>query len=217
MPSGRRYLYQISTRRTAFAKPYVWWVKEAARDRAHARSGRDVRRRARFPVVRRVAEREDAKRAGADARSTVVQLDRLEIVEDGALMLVAIEGSHFLWKMVRRIVGVLVEIGRGGLPVTAASDFLHQPSSAPARLTAPRIRFVSEPRVLRERTSRGIAARRHVRRARVSPRPKPRARKPEQPPRASNPLRASPARTACRGRAGRLGRSWRHQPECGWL
>ncbi len=25
---GRRYLYQIARRRTAFAKPYVWWVKE---------------------------------------------------------------------------------------------------------------------------------------------------------------------------------------------
>src|ERR1051325_2674123 len=26
---ARRYLYQIARRRTAFAKPYVWWVKEA--------------------------------------------------------------------------------------------------------------------------------------------------------------------------------------------
>ena len=25
---GRRYVYQVSTRRTAFAKPFVWWVKE---------------------------------------------------------------------------------------------------------------------------------------------------------------------------------------------
>src|SRR4029079_1842405 len=25
---ARRYIYQVSTRRTAFAKPYVWWVKE---------------------------------------------------------------------------------------------------------------------------------------------------------------------------------------------
>ena len=25
---GRTYLYQIARRRTAFAKPYVWWVKE---------------------------------------------------------------------------------------------------------------------------------------------------------------------------------------------
>ena len=25
---ARRYLYQVATRRTAFAKPFVWWVKE---------------------------------------------------------------------------------------------------------------------------------------------------------------------------------------------
>src|SRR6058998_1987605 len=25
---ARRYLYQVSARRTAFAKPFVWWVKE---------------------------------------------------------------------------------------------------------------------------------------------------------------------------------------------
>src|SRR5947207_1481005 len=26
---ARRYIYQIATRRTAFAKAYVWWVKDA--------------------------------------------------------------------------------------------------------------------------------------------------------------------------------------------
>ena len=25
---SRSYIYQMSRRRTAFAKPYVWWVKE---------------------------------------------------------------------------------------------------------------------------------------------------------------------------------------------
>jgi len=52
-------------------------------------------------------------------------------------VLVAIEGSHFLWKMVRRIVGVLVEIGRGGLEPDAAARFLLEETGAPARLTAP--------------------------------------------------------------------------------
>jgi tRNA pseudouridine38-40 synthase len=39
--------------------------------------------------------------------------------------------------MVRRIVGVLVEIGRGGLDPSAAATFLAESSAAPARLTAP--------------------------------------------------------------------------------
>jgi tRNA pseudouridine38-40 synthase len=53
------------------------------------------------------------------------------------LVLVAIEGSHFLWKMVRRIVGVLVEIGRGGLEPDAANRLLAGDSEVPAALTAP--------------------------------------------------------------------------------
>src|SRR5207248_3691268 len=38
---ARTYLYQIALRRTAFAKPYVWWVKEPldlGRMRAAARA-----------------------------------------------------------------------------------------------------------------------------------------------------------------------------------
>jgi len=52
-------------------------------------------------------------------------------------VLVAIEGSHFLWKMVRRIVGVLVEIGRGRLEPGVAASLLSDTSGEPARLTAP--------------------------------------------------------------------------------
>ena len=50
-----------------------------------------------------------------DEKSTVVVVDRVEIVEAGALLLVRVQGSHFIWKMVRRIVGVLVAVGQGGL------------------------------------------------------------------------------------------------------
>ena len=39
--------------------------------------------------------------------------------------------------MVRRMVGVLVEIGRGGLDPSAAAGFMRESSAAPARLTAP--------------------------------------------------------------------------------
>jgi tRNA pseudouridine38-40 synthase len=39
--------------------------------------------------------------------------------------------------MVRRIVGVLVEIGKGGMDPSDAERFLIAESNAPARLTAP--------------------------------------------------------------------------------
>jgi tRNA pseudouridine38-40 synthase len=51
--------------------------------------------------------------------------------------MVSVQGSHFLWKMVRRMVGVLVEIGRGDLPPDAISTMLAKGGPAPARLTAP--------------------------------------------------------------------------------
>ena len=130
---SRRYVYQIVRRRTAFAKAYVWWVKDAL----------DVER------MRRAADafvgsrdfRAFAAKAvdppGGLEKSTRVMIERLEIAEDGDIILVGIEGSHFLWKMVRRIVGVLVEIGRGALEPEAAAAFLASESEAPARLTAP--------------------------------------------------------------------------------
>jgi tRNA pseudouridine38-40 synthase len=127
---ARRYLYQIARRRTAFAKPFVWWVKEPLN-----------LQRMREAACAFVGFRDFQSFAASDADdqrdSTMVLVDRLDVVEAGDLVLVGIEGSHFLWKMVRRVVGVLVEIGRGGLDPASASTFLAASSAAPARLTAP--------------------------------------------------------------------------------
>ncbi len=131
---ARQYVYQIARRRTAFAKAFVWWVKEpfdADRMRAGAAAFVGMK------DFRSFAATDEDVRGGPPEKSTRVLVDRVDIVEDGDLVLVSIEGSHFLWKMVRRIVGVLVEIGRGGLDVHAAATFLAESSAAPARLTAP--------------------------------------------------------------------------------
>jgi tRNA pseudouridine38-40 synthase len=133
---ARRYLYQIATRRTAFAKAYVWWVKDAldlARMRDAARAFVGMRDFKSFTAL----DARDDEYAGVPPPSTLVLVDRLDIVEDGSLLLIGIEGSHFLWKMVRRIVGALAEIGRGGAAPDAALQWIREASEAPARLTAP--------------------------------------------------------------------------------
>jgi tRNA pseudouridine38-40 synthase len=79
----------------------------------------------------------DSRDEGEPPPSTLVLVDRLELIEQGDLLLISIQGSHFLWKMVRRMVGVLVEIGRGDMPATSVRAILTEGSSAPARLTAP--------------------------------------------------------------------------------
>jgi tRNA pseudouridine38-40 synthase len=125
---GRRYLYQIARRRTAFAKPFVWWIKEPL-DVATMRRAADV-----FLGMKDFQSFTDDD---PDARSTKVLVEGIRIVEHGSLILVSIEGSHFLWKMVRRMVGVLAAVGRGELTADEIRSFLHSPSGVPARLTAP--------------------------------------------------------------------------------
>jgi tRNA pseudouridine38-40 synthase len=122
--TSRSYLYQISRRRTAFGKAYVWWIREpldldAMRDAARAFIGKQD--------FRGFTDDDPAE------KSTVVLVDALEIVDRDPLILIRIQGSHFLWKMVRRIVGVLAAVGRGEISASAARD----PGLDVAALTAP--------------------------------------------------------------------------------
>lgn len=125
---ARSYLYQISRRRTAFGKNFVWWVREEL-DLTRMRQ-----------TAERLAGMNDFRSFTDDSpeeKSTVVAIDRIELAEDGGIILVRVEGSHFLWKMVRRLVGVMVEVGRGGMSPEEAESFLRNESNVPARLTAP--------------------------------------------------------------------------------
>ncbi|MBP1678154.1 MAG: truA 2, partial [Bacteroidetes bacterium] len=72
-----------------------------------------------------------------DAKSTIVQIDRCAVVDDGAILLFHVRGSHFLWKMVRRMVGTLAGIGRGSITADQVQAWLSAPSDAPAKHTAP--------------------------------------------------------------------------------
>ena len=103
---SRSYLYQISRRRTAFGKPFVWWIKEplnvaAMRETAALFEG--------MKDFRGFTDDDPSE------KSTVVLVDGIEIGESGPLVLIRVRGSHFLWKMVRRLVGVLAAVGRGDL------------------------------------------------------------------------------------------------------
>lgn len=126
---ARRYLYQVATRRTAFAKPFVWWVKEPI-DLTRVRRAAAVFVGMHDFSSFAVAEKDEDS-------SSLVLLERLDVVEDGEIILFVIEGSHFLWRMVRRLVGVLVAVGVGELAPEKAASFLAEQSGVPAKLTAP--------------------------------------------------------------------------------
>ena len=48
-----------------------------------------------------------------------------------------ITASHFLWRMVRRLAGALVEVGRGNLDEAGVKRLLAERSAEPAKWTAP--------------------------------------------------------------------------------
>lgn len=102
----RTYAYRISTRKRAFEKRYVWWVKEKLDVPAMARAAQMLVGRHDFRCFR----------AGDPSRpdeSTIVEVSSALVELDKDLILFRIEASHFLWRMVRRLVGVLVKLGKG--------------------------------------------------------------------------------------------------------
>jgi tRNA pseudouridine38-40 synthase len=126
---ARSYLYIISKRRSAFRKRYVWWVRDKL-DIEKMRSACGL-----FQGFLDFTSFAD-KRLEKDA-STKVKLDVAEIMEEGDHIVLRFVGSHFLWKMVRRMVGILVEVGRGNLAYNDVKKMLEQHSDIPAKHTAP--------------------------------------------------------------------------------
>jgi tRNA pseudouridine38-40 synthase len=126
--NARSYIYQISRRRTAFGKKYVWWIKDQL----------DIERMSEaakiFPGLKDYRSFTDEDQ---EQSSSKVEVLHASVNDFGDLIVFHVVGSHFLWKQVRRMTGVLVETGRGKLTPDDIASFLRTKSDIPARLTAP--------------------------------------------------------------------------------
>ncbi|OGU55656.1 MAG: tRNA pseudouridine(38-40) synthase TruA [Ignavibacteria bacterium RBG_13_36_8] len=125
---SRSYIYQISRRRTAFGKTFVWWIKDELDFKRMEKASKL------FLGMNDFVSFADEDKT---EKSTKVMIENIEMKEEGDLILIRITGSHFLWKMVRRMVGVLVEIGRGKLIEKDLLNYLKTKSDEPAKYTAP--------------------------------------------------------------------------------
>ena len=125
---SRSYLYQISKRRTAFGKNFVWWIKDKL-DFKKMESASKL-----FIGMHNFSSFSDDD---PEDKSTKVLIDDVQIKENGDLILIRIIGSHFIWKMVRRIVGILVEVGRGNKTERDIINYLNVNSNEVAKFTAP--------------------------------------------------------------------------------
>ncbi|MBK7599701.1 MAG: tRNA pseudouridine(38-40) synthase TruA [Acidobacteria bacterium] len=132
--AGRSYRYQISTRRTAFGKKYVWWVKDRLDADAMSNAASLIAGRHDFSAF----SEKDPRR---EDLSTIVQVKSALVTVEDYMIVFNITASHFLWKMVRRLVGSLVEVGRGNVKANDFAQLIENPGSRtkldPARVTAP--------------------------------------------------------------------------------
>ncbi len=125
---ARSYIYQISRRRTAFGKKFVWWIKDQLdidlmnKAAAHFVGLKDFR-----------SFTDDEQESG----STKVEIKHASVDNFGDILVFHVIGSHFLWKQVRRMTGVIVEAGRGKLSDEDVAAFFRSKTDIPAKLTAP--------------------------------------------------------------------------------
>lgn len=125
---SRSYIYQICRRRTAFGKRYVWWIKDQLDVKAmHAACA----------VFEGFHDFRSFTRDDPEEKSTTVELQKCRLVEAGPMLVINIQGSHFLWKMVRQMVGIIAEVGRGEMKPDHVRELLRSSSTLPAVKTAP--------------------------------------------------------------------------------
>jgi tRNA pseudouridine38-40 synthase len=114
---ARAYFYQISTRKTALSKRFVWWIKQPLDVSAMQTAAGMIAGRHNFVCFRAA----DPSRPG---ESTTVVVASAEVGVDDNLVVFRIEASHFVWKMVRRLAGTLVKVGLGEVTVEQFAGLL---------------------------------------------------------------------------------------------
>jgi len=155
---SRQYLYVISKRRTAFEKRFVWWIKdspdvkkmkEAAELFIGMHDFKNFAEKTPSPTPLTPSPKERGSQLKEGNLSTKCKVESLIITEKGDKIFISIKASHFLWKMVRRIVGTLVEAGRGNVKAGEINFLLDNKAPLlfkdkskaaaldPAKLTAP--------------------------------------------------------------------------------
>ncbi len=114
----RSYLYQLSLRRSAFGKPYLWWVK--------GRLDQDLLSNAwkQFEGKHDMMAFADLEK-GEDSR---VQIRSCQMEQRGSLLLLRTSARFFLRRQVRRMVGAAVQVALGKVSLERLQSDLQKPT-----------------------------------------------------------------------------------------
>jgi tRNA pseudouridine38-40 synthase len=125
---ARSYIYQISNFRSAFLKPYIWWIKDNLDLKKMQEAANCLVGLHDFKNFSKIDDKNI---------STNVMVYSSELKEIDNIIVFRIKASHFLWNMVRRIVGNLVEIGRGNISIQSFQNYLRNIEKPNDTYTAP--------------------------------------------------------------------------------
>lgn len=117
---SRTYLYCLALRRSAFAKPWIWWHK---RPLDLPRLEAAIAGFEGFHDVSAFADLEPDD----DPRC---KIEECSLHKEGSLVLMRIRASHFLRRQVRRMVGAAVACAGGACPPSELSRDLARPTQA---------------------------------------------------------------------------------------
>lgn len=132
---SRTYRYQVSRRRTAFGKRFVWWVRSPLDLTVLGESASAISKAQEFGSF---AEGDgDEEEDGEGRKSSRVRVREAEWREEDDLVVFRIRADRFLWRMVRRLVGTMVAASLGQIDRDSVARWLKVPSREPARFTAP--------------------------------------------------------------------------------
>ena len=112
---SRQYLYVISKRRTALEKRFVWWIKDKLNVKEMSEAAK---------LFEGMHDFRNFSDVSPDDKSTKCNVEMIEVTDAPEKIYIRIKASHFLWKMVRRVVGTLVEVGRGNIDKKAVEKLL---------------------------------------------------------------------------------------------
>jgi len=126
---GKRYIYSIlQTSVRSPLQPRVWEIRRPF----------DVgAMRGAAPALLGTHDFSALRAADCPARTTVREIRRMEITQEGARIDLIVEATAFLKHMVRNIVGTLVEVGHGRRPADSLAALLAGRDRTRAGPTAP--------------------------------------------------------------------------------
>lgn len=116
----RTYLYQISRRRSAFGKPWIWWVKRTLDLDRLGRAWSAFEGDLDLSSFAELDTEEDG----------LTRILRCEVLESGSLILLRVRASHYFRRQVRRMVGAAVACALGEEEPRRVLEDLRNPTEA---------------------------------------------------------------------------------------